>query len=193
MFPATDSPVDEGPEVGDAQNGTVATRQRTATLQRREGTPLGERAPPSREGTPLEGRSVTMRTATGEGNASKGQRQWERLRTADRPSPRAAKSRTGAQKPGEPHDRLQGATNLRSRVRRKLPKSGRTTRAEHVQGVATLGLGQPRVDAHGDVGGGAVFEELQERSLRRFSASVENRTRAAGGPDTFEEEVAGPW
>jgi hypothetical protein len=42
-------------------------------------------------------------------------------------------------KPGEPHDRLQGATNLRSRVRRKPPKSGRTTRAEHVQGVATLG------------------------------------------------------
>jgi hypothetical protein len=100
---------------------------------------------------------------------------------------------TVGSKPSEPHDRLQGATNLRSRVRRKPLKSGRTTRAEHVQGVATLGLGQPRVDAHGDVGGGAVFEELQERSPRRPCTSVHDWTRAAGGPDTFEEEVAGPW
>jgi len=36
------------------------------------------------------------------------------LRQADRPRPPAAKSRTGASKPGEPHDRLQGATNLQT-------------------------------------------------------------------------------
>lgn len=39
-------------------------------------------------------------------------------------------------------------------------------------GVATPNLGKPSVDAHGEVGGGAIFEELQERSPRKPVISV---------------------
>jgi hypothetical protein len=41
---------------------------------------------------------------------------------------------------------------------------GRNDKGGTCSGVANPNLGQPREDAHGDVDGGAVFEELQERN-----------------------------
>jgi len=58
--------------------------------------------------------------------------------------------------------------------------------------VATPNLGQPREDAHGDIGEGAIFEELQERNPRPtvgFGRSVgegSERNRMA-----FEREASG--
>jgi len=57
---------------------------------------------------------VTRWTAAGEGKASKGLRQWERLRKAEHHVRGLPKSSAGARKPGEPHDWLQGATNLQT-------------------------------------------------------------------------------
>jgi hypothetical protein len=92
------------------------------------------------------------------GRASNGRGRSEECRTVDA-------SRRVGRKPGEPQDRLRGATNPRSRVWSKPPKSGGTTRAERVR------MWQPRTSGnrehtHGDVGGGAIFEELQERNPR---------------------------
>jgi hypothetical protein len=44
---------------------------------------------------------------------------------------------------------------------------GKNDKGGTCSGVATPNLGQPRVDAYGDVGGRAIFEELQERNPRR--------------------------
>jgi hypothetical protein len=44
LDPATDSPVEEGPEVEEAKDEAVATRTGLRRSQRREGMPLGERA-----------------------------------------------------------------------------------------------------------------------------------------------------
>jgi hypothetical protein len=69
---------------------------------------------------------------------------------------------------------------------------GQNDKGGTCSGVATPNLGQPRVDAHGDVGGGAIFEELQERNLlkprpsgrggagsKRSSVSPKGRRRSA--------------
>lgn len=59
-------------------------------------------------------------------------------------------------------------------------------------GCGNPNLGQPREDAHGDIGGGAIFEELQERNPRPsvgFGRSVSEgseRNRMA-----FEGEASG--
>jgi hypothetical protein len=45
---------------------------------------------------------------------------------------------------------------------------GRNDKGGTCSGVATPNLGQPSVDAHGHVDGGAVFEEPHERSLQAF-------------------------
>lgn len=44
---------------------------------------------------------------------------------------------------------------------------GKNDKGGTCSGVATPNLGQPRVDAHRDIGGRVVFEELQERNPRR--------------------------
>jgi len=51
-------------------------------------------------------------------------------------------------------------------------------------GVATPNLGQPRVDTHGDIGGRAVFEELQERNPRhaRLRSSMDEGSKQTGVP-----------
>jgi hypothetical protein len=53
--------------------------------------------------------------------------------------------------------------------------------------VAIPNLGQPRVDARGDAGGGAVFEELHERS----PSDIDFGRRCEGSQQTgtFEEEA----
>lgn len=58
-------------------------------------------------------------------------------------------------------------------------------------GVANPNLGQPSVDAHGDVGGGAIFEEPQERSLREFVISVTGRRGRQANRCVFEREATG--
>lgn len=58
-------------------------------------------------------------------------------------------------------------------------------------GVANPNLGKPRVDAHGDVGGGAIFEELQERSPRELVISVTSRRGQQASQNVFEREATG--
>jgi len=73
---------------------------------------------------------------------------------------------------GEPHDRLQGATNLQTVARSKPSEPGGTARAERVRCLAgpsrRAGLPQRRSTLEwtrdGDVGGGADFGKPQERS-----------------------------
>lgn len=58
-------------------------------------------------------------------------------------------------------------------------------------GVANPNLGQPSVDAHGDVGGGAIFEEPQERSLRESGTSVTGRRGRQANRCVFDREATG--
>jgi hypothetical protein len=57
-----------------------------------------------------------------------------------------------------------GVQQTRKPCAEKAAEVGRNDKGGTCSGVATPNLGQPREDAQGDVGGGAVFEELQERS-----------------------------
>lgn len=85
---------------------------------------------------------------------------------------------------GEPHDRLQGATNLQAVARSKPSEPGGTARAERVRCLAgpsrRAGLPQRRSAREwtrdGDVGGGANFGKPQERS------PVENGVAAQPAP-----------
>jgi len=61
-------------------------------------------------------------------------------RKGERPQPRCPQ-------PGEPHGRLQGATNLQSDARRKPPKPGGTARAERVRALA--GSSRREANQHG--------------------------------------------
>jgi hypothetical protein len=58
--------------------------------------------------------------------------------------------------------------------------------------VATPNLGKPREDAHGDVGGGAIFEELQERNLRPsvgFGRPVGEGSERTGWPSKRRRRI----
>jgi hypothetical protein len=57
----------------------------------------------------------------------------------------------------------------------KAAEVGQNDKGGTCSGVANPNLGQPSEDAHGDVGGGAVFEELHERSPRESVTSVTGR------------------
>jgi len=132
--PATDFAVEQHPEVGRPTDGSGAKRGNTGgpnsrnRKQRREGIGARRRATTYRGGESSEGCD-----ATGKGVF--------RLRAFGR--------RAGASwKRGEPHGRMQGATNLQGDAWSKPPKSGRTARAEHVRSLATpgrrAGLGSSR-------------------------------------------------
>jgi len=58
-------------------------------------------------------------------------------------------------------------------------------------GVANPNLGKPSVDAHGEVGGGAIFEELHERSPRELVISVTGRRGRQANRRVFERETTG--
>jgi len=81
-------------------------------------------------------------------------------------------------KPGEPHGRLQGATNLRSRAWSKPSKPGGTARAE---GAGEMALFSRRTAAFGELTGTGRardvsmerdFGQPQERSSRTLDVSV---------------------
>ena len=57
--------------------------------------------------------------------------------------------------------------------------------------MANPNLGQPSVDAHGDIGGGAIFEELQERSLPAYVTSVTDRGGQQASQCVFDRETTG--
>lgn len=69
-------------------------------------------------------------------------------------------------KPGEPHDRHQGATNLEAAKWSKPSKSGRTTRAERVRDVAAPDRRWTRAKRHGssrNQSGGSSQEQRDHR------------------------------
>lgn len=74
-----------------------------------------------------------------------GSRKWNPKGSQDRPRPKQRESRAGvtgpaaatkSQKLGEPHDRFQGAKNLRGTMRSKPSKPGGTARTERIRKVA---------------------------------------------------------
>ena len=71
-------------------------------------------------------------------------RRWTRGGTHDGP---------GSQQLGEPHDRFQGATNLKGTRWSKPPQPGGTARAERVREVATPGRRHPAPDGTSFRGG----------------------------------------
>jgi len=82
---------------------------------------------------------------------------------------------------GEPHDRLQGATNLQAVARSKPSKPGGTARAERARNLAgpSRRVGLPNRSSirewtrGGDVGGGANFGKPQERSPVRIGVAAQ--------------------
>jgi hypothetical protein len=139
---------------------------------------------------------VTRWTAAGEGKASKGLRQWERASKVVRSRPRAAKSRTGALKPGEPHDRLQGATNLQTvevsifgsglcgeNRRSREERQGRNDRGTWQSFDEAWATAQAGVDADdGHVGEGASMNPMRGvhllgHGLRAVPSSLDRANR----------------
>lgn len=161
---ATDLLAEKDPEVevrGKRRGGDIEC---AATSQRREGRSGGDIATAARKGNASEGvaPSGTARCKAlcnsqwGEQSPCRGRRDVD-------PDP----------KHGEPHGRLRGAIDSRGTSRRKPSESCETARAEHTASLATRrrrssfgwagsGRGVPLN------GGGAIFDETQERSSRAF-------------------------
>jgi len=94
-----------------------------------------------------------------EGRASKGRGRSEECRVVRRelhgPAGNRANPRTGC-----------GVQQTREAQCEEAAEVVRNDEGGTCSGVASPNLGKPRVDARSDVGGGAVFEELQERNPR---------------------------
>jgi len=107
-------------------------------------------------------------TAAREGNAPKG----------DTPRRRVGHGRMSVvgSKPGEPHDRLRGATNPQGSVRSKPSKSGGTTRTERAREVANP---EPRATGSGRT----KPTSMEGRSLKnpKRGARTHWRLRSASG------------
>jgi len=73
----------------------------------------------------------------------------------------------------------------------KNTEVGKNDKGGTCSGVANPNLGKPSVDAHGEVGGGAVFEELQERSPRERVTSVTRRRGQQANQCVFGREATG--
>jgi hypothetical protein len=99
-------------------------------------------------------------------------RRVERHRERRAPNPAPSGTGQGAdRKLGEPHGRMQGATNLQGVERSKPPKSGRTARAERVRSLATSG----RRAGLGSSGSGRTTSVLAEgRSLMNPKRGVQS-------------------
>jgi hypothetical protein len=168
---ATDSLVDQSPEVGGAGK---TDRKRAAT--RAEGP--RKRQPTTRGHEPWR-----HGTAAREGKASKGMRHRERSPTTEPPS-----GSNGArhQKHGEPHGRLQGAIDLQGAERSKPSESGGTTRAERVWRLAPLG----RKAGFGPPGSGrAAFVLAEGRSLNP-TRGVRTGPEGPRGPEGEDKDRA---
>jgi hypothetical protein len=94
---------------------------------------------------------------------------------------RRVASRLPNLKRGEPHGRLQGATDLQGTARRKPSKLGGTARTERTRELAAPGRRQrhPLAGERGrewtraaDVDGGVIFGQPQERSPHGHDAGV---------------------
>ena len=68
---------------------------------------------------------------------------------------------------------------------------GKNDKGGTCSGVANPNLGKPSVDAHGDVGGGVVFEELHERSPRKLVISVTDPPGRQASQCVFGREATG--
>jgi hypothetical protein len=136
--------------IGSGDGGNTGTRQRTrrrnkALRSRRSSTSVMWRQR-------REGRSPGDReTAAEEGKAPKGGTPRRRVG--------CRRMSVSGSKPGEPHDRLRGATNPQSSVRSKPSKSGGTTRTERVRDMA---MPEPR-----ETGSGRTkWMSMEGRSLK---------------------------
>lgn len=132
------------------------------------------------------------------------------------PSPRAAKSRTGAQKPGEPHDRLQGATDLQAvevsvfgqrlcgeNRRSREERQGRNERRTWQSFAEAWATAQAGVDAgDGHVGEGASMNPMRGvhllgHGLRAVPSGLDRANRYVSEEEAYgvstERDARGRW
>jgi hypothetical protein len=160
----TDFAVEQHPEVGRPTDGSGANRGNT-------GGPTSRNRKQRREGIGGRRRATTY----AEGKASKGVTPPGKAR----PAPSLRATSRASWKRGEPHGRMQGATNLQGAAWSKPPKSGRTARAEHVRSLATPG----RRAGLGSSGSGHAVSVLAEgRSLMNPKRVVQTSDGRTFGP-----------
>lgn len=168
---ATDLLVEKDPEVeprGKRRDGDIEC---AAARQRREGRSGGDIATAARKGN------------APEGVAPSGTARCKALRNSqrDEQSPRRGRRDVDPdQKHGEPHGRLRGAIDSRGTLRRKPSESCETARTERTSSLATRrrrsssgwsGSGREVLV----YGGGAIFDESQERSSKAFNPVRERK------------------
>jgi hypothetical protein len=107
-------------------------------------------------------------------------------------------SRQRTSKHGEPHGRLQGATDLRGMVRRKPSESGGTARTERVRSLARCapknGRRSVREWTHHVMSAEGIFDEPHERSSAEgWLARASDRPDRANRYESSKEIRAAPF
>jgi len=138
-------------------------------------------------------------TATRKGKASKGvapsgKVRWKRRTKSTKRaiSPTMRSDADAGWKHGEPHGRLRGAIDSRGTLWRKPSESCETARAEHTSVLVDRrrrsGFGQAGSGCSVlENGGGAFFDESQERSSKAFDSARNRRLESSANWESLRE------